>query len=339
MNMLKITGIRPGIRAKQMICLALAITFLLLCFPVPMQAASKNAVAREAYFKALTNGKYMYDGSYMMPHTFIDINGDGIDELITHPRFGGLIYEIFTFLNGKIKWLLDVGQPYSVIKIYPSTHVIAFVGAGHMGYYTDTYYKISSGKATEVALMEEEIDFLQEEIEVKWRKYHVKGKETTKNEYNKYVKTLQKGPSFGHNELQWEYNLTANNKCNEFYEYGTESTTTAYIAYRALRTGYVYFALHLDFKYITKVQITLMNSDKKKANIPLWNFEGAFSPADFTRWPNPFTFSFANNGWGPASFACKLEKNRIYYLKVVTTNNGGYASSFTLENTSYQPYR
>ena len=102
--------------------------------------------------------------------------------------------------------------------------------------------------------------------------------------------------------------------------------------------------MHLDRDHSTKAQVTLMNSDKKKSSIPLWDFECAFSPADFHRRPNPFTFSTAEYFWGgPVAIACKLEKNKIYYLKIVTTNikdtYGGYTSSFTLENTSYQPYR
>ena len=338
MNMLINTDIKPGIRAKQMICLALVITFLLLCIPIPTQAASKNAIAREAYLKALTSGKCTEGGG--IPHAFFDINGDGIDELITYPGFGAVSYEIFTYLNGKIKRLVGAGD--SGIRIFPSTHVVAFTGAGRQGCYNDTYHKISGGKVTEVAamywgfvdeMMDEDFDFDTAET---WEEYYVKGKETTKTDYNKYIKTLTKGTSFGHNDLQWEYNLvTNNNNYNDFYDFGAKSTTTSYVVYRALRTGNVYFALSIHDTYSTRAQVTLMDKNKKKINTSFWQFT-------CNKYiPNPFAFS-TSYGWATVSFTCTLQKNKFYYLKIVTTNKkstyGGYTSRFVLNNYSYRPY-
>ena len=333
MNMFINAYAKPGIRTKQIISLALVVTFLLLCFPIPTQAASKNAIAREAYLKALTSGKWadMWN-SHHIQYAFYDINGDGIDELIAYPGSGAWTYEIFTYLNGKIKSLTGEGKAYETIEIFPATNVLAFVGFGHKGYTMDRYYKVSSGKATLLAEMVEKDDSESEGV---WEEYYVKGKQTTKAEYNKYVNTLRKGTGITHFDLKWEYALVADDNDYSYFDIdSTAKTTTLYVAYRALRTGNVYFRLDLYNDYTTKAQVTLMDRNKKKINTSIWDFSYSNK-----KLPNPFTCAITDGR--EASFACKLEKNKIYYLKIITTNKNwtyGYITRFNLSNYSYKPY-
>ena len=335
MNMFINACTKPGIRAKQIICLALVVTFLLLCFPIPTQAARKNAIAREAYLKALTSGKLVDDWnpwSCTVQYAFYDIDGDGIDELIGYPGYGAWTYEIFTYLNGKIKPLVGEGQALETIEIFPATKVLAFVGFGHKGYTLDNYYTVSGGKVALLASMVKNTGLLSGE---KQEDYYIKGKKTTKTEYNKYVNTLKKGTRITHYDLKWEYSLvTDNNDYSSFNVDRAAKITTLYVAYRALRTGNVYFSLRFYSDYTTKVQVTLMNSNKKKINISIWDF--AYGN---TKIPNPFTYLITD--YWDATFACKLEKNKIYYIKITTTNKKtkyGYNSSFILKNYNYQPY-
>ena len=77
-----------------------------------------------------------------------------------------------------------------------------------------------------------------------------------------------------------------------------------------------------------------MDRNKKKINTSIWDFT-----YNNKKLPNPFTY-LISDGW-EAPFACKLEKNKMYYLKIVTTNKKttfGYISSFKLNNYSYRPY-
>lgn len=92
----------------------MVIVFVLCITAVPVEAqaaSSKNKKAHKAYQKQLKKDKKKYrSGKEKLKYAYKDLNGDGIDELITEPDFGACSQIIYTYKGGKVKKLIEVGQ-------------------------------------------------------------------------------------------------------------------------------------------------------------------------------------------------------------------------------------
>lgn len=178
---------------KYVIRLLIGIIALALCIGMatPVQAASsKNAKAHKAYEKQIRKDQRKYCPGEYLKYAYKDLNGDGINELITYPGFGYCMEILYTYKNGKAKKLISVGQG-EFEKYYKKKKVLCY-GGGHMDHYYQEYYKFEGSKLIKKAYLEESVELIGDEP-VSEVRYYVNGKRTTKQKYKSYVKKLTKG--------------------------------------------------------------------------------------------------------------------------------------------------
>lgn len=133
---------------------------------------------------------------------FYDIDGNGVDELLTKGGYLGLV--IYTYEGGEIKYLTH--EKYgSSIKIYPEERVF-LLKDGHMDNYYNTYYRMKGKKCKIIAEKSWQVHFLNRKG-TKTRTtylYKKKGNKVSKTEYQKFVKSLKKGKCIKGKELDWK---------------------------------------------------------------------------------------------------------------------------------------
>jgi len=299
-------------RALRVFCAVITAALLLLCFPVEAFAASNNDVAQKAYFNWIKKNAEVFDQE--VPVAFLDINNDGIKEMIVYPGYGYDTYDVYTFYKGKVKRLVSVGQAYESIKIYPSTKTLYFSG-GHMGYYNNTFYKVTSSKATVVAKK----TWQQDEGPKYNYKYVVKGMKVSKAKYDKFVKSLKKGSAKSHKSLTWNYYTSSGTL--ELTDYCSKATKTYYLAFSSQEAGTYNFYTNINpnfykgytkNKYTSKVGLTLCDSNKK----PIGD-QVMLKQVD--------------------ALSYQLSANKVYYFKITTTNNK-QSNGFYYVDFSIYPY-
>lgn len=178
---------------KHAVRLLIGIIALALCVgtATPVQAASsKNAKAHKAYEKQIRKDQRKYCPDEYLKYAYKDLNGDGVDELITYPGFGYCMEILYTYKNGNVKKLISVAQG-EFEKYYKKKKVLCYSG-GHMDNYYEEYYKFKGSKLIKKAYMKESVELIGDEPVASVR-YHVNGKKTTKQKYKSYVKNLTKG--------------------------------------------------------------------------------------------------------------------------------------------------
>lgn len=108
---------------KHAMRLLIGIVALTLCVGMvtPVQAASsKNAKAHKAYEKQIRKDQRKYcpgDDAYLY-YTHKDLNGDGVDELITQPGLGYCSELVYTYKKGKVKRIGAFGNYWGISKYY-----------------------------------------------------------------------------------------------------------------------------------------------------------------------------------------------------------------------------
>ncbi len=151
---------------------------------------AKNKKAHKAYKKRIRKDQRKYCPNETLRYAYKDLNGDGIDELITYPGFGACTEILYTYKNGKAKKLISVAQG-DFEKYYKKKKVLCYNG-GHMDHYYEEYYKFKGSKLIKKAYLEESVELVGDEP-VASAYYYVNGKSTTEQEYKSYVKQLTKG--------------------------------------------------------------------------------------------------------------------------------------------------
>ncbi len=170
-------------------------------------AGEFNAKAHQAYQEALRNidqdeNQPLISVSDADQIAFYDIDGNGVDELLTKGGYLGL--EIYTYESGEIKYLTHEKYGDS-IKIYPEESVFV-LKSGHMDHYYQEYYRINGKKCKILAEKDWRIHYLNRKG-TKTRttyQYKKKGKNVSKTEYQKYVKSLKNGKCITSKELNWQ---------------------------------------------------------------------------------------------------------------------------------------
>lgn len=173
----------------------MVIVFALCITAVPIQAQAanaKNRKAHKAYLKQIKKDKKKYRNGGKIKYAYKDLNGDGIDELITEPDFGACMQIIYTYRRGKVRKLVEVGQG-EFTKYYKKNKVLFYYG-GHGDWEWDEYYKFQNNKYKRVAYKEVAFDYnMETEEEIYTTSYYVKGKKVDKRVYTSYIKKLTKG--------------------------------------------------------------------------------------------------------------------------------------------------
>lgn len=179
---------------KHAMRLLIGIMALTLCVGMvtPVQAASsKNAKAHKAYEKQIRKDQRKYcpgDDAYLY-YTHKDLNGDGVDELITQPGLGYCSELVYTYKKGKVKRIAAFGNYWGISKYYKKKGVLLCEG-DYGGLSGQIYYKLKGTKLVTKARREGTYDM---ETDKTAYAYYVNERKVSKQKYNSYVKQLTKG--------------------------------------------------------------------------------------------------------------------------------------------------
>ena len=193
-------------RIMLMLCAAVvAISTVLGSGVTEVQAASKAKKAMAAYAKYLQDGSHWNMDGKMTSFGLIDVNRDGIKELVVYDE-STYSTSLIGYVSGKTKqlgWCMR-GE----IKIYPKKKIFALYDSAGGGMYDRGYYKYDGKKAQRLALynVEYDGDKLIDET------YNVHGKNVSKKKYNKYIKSLQLGKGISSSDLKMHQNTKENRK-------------------------------------------------------------------------------------------------------------------------------
>lgn len=123
-----------------------------------------------------------------MSYQFVDLNGDGTDEMLIDVGFGYLTETIYTYKNGEAIESLNTSHGY-ITKYYPSIGVLYEYG-GHMGQYWDRYYTM--GKNGVCKFTAEKVKIENPKTGKYTVEYRVNNKKCKKKKYNKCVAKIKK---------------------------------------------------------------------------------------------------------------------------------------------------
>lgn len=193
-------------KLKKIMFMVIVFVLCVSAVPIPVQAAgAKNKKAHKAYQKQLKKDKKKYcSGKEKLKYAYKDLNGDGVDELITEPGFGYLSQIIYTYKSGKVKKVVEAGQG-EFTKYYKKSKVLLYYG-GHGDYESDEYYKFNGNKYKRVAYKEDIFSYDNEtDEETHTISYYVNGRNVDKSVYVAYVKKLIKGDNAkSFRKLKWK---------------------------------------------------------------------------------------------------------------------------------------
>ena len=188
-------------RIMLMLCAAVvAISTVLGSGVTEVQAASKAKKAMAAYAKYLQDGSHWNMDGKMTSFGLIDVNRDGIKELVVYDE-STYSTSLIGYVSGKTKqlgWCMR-GE----IKIYPKKKIFALYDSAGGGIYATLYYKYDGKKVKELTRYE---SCEGEET------YFLKGKSVSKKKYNKYIKSLHLGKGISSSDLKMHQNTKENRK-------------------------------------------------------------------------------------------------------------------------------
>ena len=171
------------------------IIILMICVTAissPVQAANlNNKKAHRAYTKQLKKDKKEL-GLNKLEYAYKDLDGDGIDELITYPGFDHYAECIYTYRNGKVKEVVATNM--GDFEKYYSKNKILYGSRVNIYNFDSTYYeyfKFKNGKLVRKAYKVETMTYKNGKSLSKY-KYYVNEKKVTKKKYDSYVKQLLK---------------------------------------------------------------------------------------------------------------------------------------------------
>ena len=188
-------------RIMMMLCaVVVAISTVLGSGVTEVQAASKAKKAMAAYAKYLQDGSHWNMDGKMTSFGLIDVNRDGIKELVVYDE-STYSTSLIGYVSGKTKqlgWCMR-GE----IKIYPKKKIFALYDSPGAGIYAMIYYKYDGKKVKELTRYE---SCEGEET------YFLKGKSVSKEKYNKYIKSLHLGKGISSSDLKMHQNTKENRK-------------------------------------------------------------------------------------------------------------------------------
>jgi len=155
----------------------------------------------EVYDKYIKQLKKVFD--YSNECVCYDIDGDGVEELITT---GYMAYCVYTMKGGKLKLLNSTKYGAGKIRVYPNDGIVYFAG-GHMGWYYESYCKISGSTSKVVAYKAYEYRPTKEDPDVFCEsnyEYQLNGVAVSEQEYNAFVATMENKKVKKHKDFNWE---------------------------------------------------------------------------------------------------------------------------------------
>lgn len=202
---------------KYILILALVIAMIPA---MPGEAASKKSKALAAYKKMLSksrvtvmpSGKRIWDwesysfvkytstksGKVTFAIAYID--GDSVPELILKdPKLG---YGIWTYKNGKVRFVANGDSDSSVIGYYKNKSIYRTNEYSEGTPYYKVYYKMSGTKSSKV------LSVFDSDTGDSWREYYIGNKVVSKSKFNKKLK------AYTGNKKMKKFNFYKNTKAN-----------------------------------------------------------------------------------------------------------------------------
>ena len=187
-------------RIMLMLCAAVvAISTVLGSGVTEVQAASKAKKAMAAYAKYLQDGSHWDMDGKMTSFGLIDVNRDGIKELVVYDE-STYSTILIGYVSGKTK---ELGWCMGDVIIYSKKKIFALNDKAGAGMYAMIYYKYDGKKVKELTRYE---SCEGEET------YFLKGKSVSKKKYNKYIKSLHLGKGISSSDLKMHQNTKENRK-------------------------------------------------------------------------------------------------------------------------------
>lgn len=172
--------------------------------------SAKNAEATAAYRYFLMSDQVIEDNICStkedLQFAVIDINHDGIKEIVTT---GDQMYHacVYAYIDDEVKMIDDA---FSGSYVWYKNKNLVYRNSAHTGYYPESYSQFKNGKMVVLANAEGWDYFdANENYSIKY-KYYIKGKKTTKQKYNAYVKKLKSNGKEG--KISLHANTASNRK-------------------------------------------------------------------------------------------------------------------------------
>ena len=122
--------------------------------------------------------------------------------MITYPGFGYCMEILYTYTNGKVKKLKELGQG-DFEKYYLKNKVLCSMWGHGDNFYTE-YYKFQGSKLVRKAYQKETIS-IKKGKPVVTHKYYINKKKVSKSKYKAYIKKLTKGDKAkSFSKLNWK---------------------------------------------------------------------------------------------------------------------------------------
>lgn len=193
-----------------MLVICLFIALIQIFSGTQVKAMTKtNQIAYRAYQSTLKKQKKRFcneEFKEKLKYTYLDIDNDGIDELIIQPGYGYYSEGVFDYKNGKVSEVAIAGHG-EFTKFYVGKKVIFISKSGLMGRLTDYYYKQSTKTNKYVLAAHLDRDYGNDYSYTKPKTitYYVHKKKVTKAKYQSYVKQLTSNSKvIKHSALKWK---------------------------------------------------------------------------------------------------------------------------------------
>lgn len=157
--------------------------------------ASTNSKAHAAYKRLLPKCVEKYDAVSQgsLPYAVVDLDGNGVDELIIEPGWGYCTQVVYTYTNGRVVKAREFGHCWFDLRYWRATDVV-YAESGHQGVITKAYFKMTSTGKLKAVAWSVNTEYLKSNGELGWKhQYYVKGKKVSKTTCASYVKKLKKG--------------------------------------------------------------------------------------------------------------------------------------------------
>lgn len=177
-------------KTKSRCSLLILLSLLVMALTSMTASAAKPdpEVVHSAYKTYLAEVADEFENGFSYGYTFLDLNRDGVDELICYSIANRAFVRIVTFRSGKVKQILNEGGVTGLTYNSRKKMLYARYSSGAADS-SNVIYSFNGKKLKKVKYTESRSRFKNGKMKVR---YYVKGKKTTLKKYNQATASLLK---------------------------------------------------------------------------------------------------------------------------------------------------